>query len=186
MTLARIIYLAIRQLDEDPADASDYDDIFKVYLNEGYQIVMRDAYKPRERIELVTDENGTVVIAEKNIIRVVELKDVHGRNVWFDLSADGTQIHTNVREKTLYAVAEICAEMMVNETDEPAFPEWAHCMLADYICYRHLSSGSVVKQQRAQFFLQRFNEMKRRLRPQGMGSVTQFYNLYVKTDVKCV
>jgi len=62
MTLAQIMHLALRQLDEDPADVSDHDDLMRVYANEGYQIVMRDIYRPRYEMTLETDARGEAQI----------------------------------------------------------------------------------------------------------------------------
>ena len=52
MTLAEIMRLALRQLDEDPADISDFSDLFRSYANIGYKIaVSRSRTQPdgRER-----------------------------------------------------------------------------------------------------------------------------------------
>lgn len=184
MTLAQIMTLALRQLDEDPADISEYDDLFRMYANEGYQIVMRDLYKPREHFDFETDEHGSAEIKDRGIIRIVELKDGWGRDIWFDLSVDGTTIYTREREKMLHAVAEIEVAPIYKDTDVPEFPEWAHNCLVDYICYRHLCNGNMGKQQRGQTYLNQFYQQARRIRPQGMGSVTGFKNLYAVTDAR--
>lgn len=184
MTLAQIMTLALRQLDEDPADISEYDDLFRMYANEGYQIVMRDIYKPRDHFDFETGKDGSAEIKDRGIVRIVELKDGWGRDIWYDLSVDGTTIYTREREKTLHAVAEVEVEPIYKGTDEPQFPEFAHNCLVDYVCYRHLCNGNMGKQQRAQFFLQKFWENARRIRPQGMGSVTHFKNLYAVTDAR--
>lgn len=186
MTLAQIMTLALRQLDEDPADISEYDDLFRMYANEGYQIVMHDLYKPREHFDFETDEHGSAEIKDRGIIRIVELKDGWGRDIWFDLSVDGTTIYTREREKMLHAVAEIEVAPIYKDTDVPEFPEWAHNCLVDYICYRHLCNGNMGKQQRGQTYLNQFYQQARRIRPQGMGSVTGFKNLYAVTDARYV
>lgn len=184
MRLAEIMQLALRQLDEDTADISEYDDLFRRYANEGYQIVMRDIYKPRETVLLGTDEEGRASIEGKGIVRIIEIENEEKHNVWFNVSADGLYIHTREKEKTLYALAEKECGVLYDDADVPAFPEWAHSALADYICYRHLSAGNLAKQQRAQFFLQQFYQAARRIRPQGIGSVTRFKNLYTVTDAR--
>ena len=63
-------------------------------------------------------------------------------------------------------------------------PAYAHAALSDYICYRHLSSGNLAKQSRAQFYQNSFYQEMNRIRPQGMGSVTRMRNLYEATDVR--
>ena len=184
MRLAEIMMLALRQLDEDPADISEYDDLFRRYANEGYQIVMRDIYKPREKMLFFTDEDGKAMIGGMDIVRVISLTTQEGRDVWFNLSVDGEMLYTREKEKELYAVVEKECGMLLQESDVPAFPEWAHSALADYICYRHLSAGNMGKQQRAQFYLNQFYQTIRRIRPQGTGSVTRYRNLYEVTDAR--
>ena len=182
MKLAEIMQLALRQLDEDPADVSDYDDLFRRYANEGYHIVMRDHYKPRKMIQIETDEHGAADISGLDIVRVIELHGKHPGGVWFDLALDGTKIFTREKNAVLDAMVETEIPMLTRDADEPQFPEWAHSCLADYICYRHLSSGSLAKQSRAEFFYQSFYQQMRALRPQGAGSVTRMKNLYSATE----
>ena len=184
MTLAEIMHLALRQLDEDPADVSDHDDVMRVYANEGYQNVMRDVYRPRYTVTLETDGSGAASLRGMKIIRIAALCDEQGRPAAYVLSPDGQSIRTNVRHAELAATVETEHPPLTQGTDEPKFPQWAHSVLADYICYRHLSGGSLVKQQRAQFFLKRFWVNARRIRPQGMGSAVRLTGLNTETDVR--
>ena len=184
MKLAEIMQLALRQLDEDPADVSDYDDLFRRYANEGYHIVMRDQYKPRKMIRIETDEHGAADVSGLGIVRVIELHGKHPGGVWFDLSLDGTKIFTREKSAALDAMVETEIPMLTLDADEPKFPEWAHSCLADYICYRHLSAGNAAKQQKAQFWLNSFYQTVRRIRPVGQGSVTRHRNLYTVTDIR--
>ena len=69
-------------------------------------------------------------------------------------------------------------------TDEPQLPDFAHAALADYICYRHLSSGNLSKQSRAEFFRESFYQQMRALGYEGQGSVTRTKNLYTVTDAR--
>jgi len=184
MTLSQIMACALMRLDEELSSLSEYEDLFRQYANEGYQIVMRDHYKPRETMQIATDKDGKADIDGLEIIRVVSLKTQDGRDVWYNLSVDGRAIHTREKEKELSAVVEKECGMLLKNEDVPAFPEWAHSALADYICYRHLSAGNMAKQQRAQFYLNQFYQTVRRIRPQGMGSVTRLRNLYTVTDVR--
>ena len=184
MKLAEIMRLALRQLDEDVADISEYDDMFRRYANEGYQIVMRDLYKPRIPITLETDEHGKATLDELNIVRIIELRNMCGRDVWFDLSPDCKTVYTRMRKQELNGWAEEEIPMLTLDADEPQFPEWAHNCLADYICYRHLSNGNMAKQSKAQFYLNQFYQTARRIRPVGMGSVTREKRLYAVTDAR--
>lgn len=184
MMLAQIMTLALRQLDEDIADINEYDDLFRVYANQGYQIALRQYYKPRETMTLNTDARGEACIEGLDIVRIVVLRDGHGREVPFDLSGDGYGIRTMRRNEKLTALCEVTQRELEAATDEPRLPEYAHPALADYICYRHLSSGNLAKQSRAQFFQQRFYQQMQMIMPQGGGSVTHMKNLYAATSIR--
>ena len=58
MTLSQIMALALRQLDEDAQDISEYDEAFRVYASIGYGIAVREFLKPMEWFSLTTDERG--------------------------------------------------------------------------------------------------------------------------------
>jgi len=184
MTLASIMKLALRQLDEAAEDISEYDELFKSYANMGYMIALKQFLRPRETLTLKTDKSGRADIRGMRISRVVEICGEDGQNVWFDLSADGCSIVTQEREKSLRALCEMERPPLENDMDEPDMPQWAHAALADYICYRHLSSGNLAKQSRAEFFRQSFYQQMRTLTPQGAGSVTRMKNLYAVTDAR--
>ncbi|MBQ4265133.1 MAG: hypothetical protein IJB85_06445 [Clostridia bacterium] len=184
MTLASIMKLALRQLDEAAEDISEYDELFKSYANMGYMIALKQFLRPRETLTLKTDKSGRADIRGMRISRVIEVCGEAGRHVWFDLTADGCAILTQEKEKKLSALCEMERAPLESDMDEPAMPQWAHAALADYICYRHLSSGNLAKQSRAEFFRQSFYQQMRALKPQGAGSVTRMKNLYSVTDVR--
>lgn len=184
MTLASIMKLALRQLDEAAEDIAEYDELFRSYANMGYMIALRLFLKPRETFELTTDEEGRADITALPIMRVVEVLDAQGRPVRFSLSADGTALKTGEKEAGIRALCEVEWAALEEDTDEPRLPSYAHPALADYICYRHLSSGSLAKQSRAEFFRQSFYQQMRTLTQQGAGSVTRLRNLYAVTDAR--
>lgn len=184
MTLGRIKWLALKMLDEAPEDIGEYDGLFKTYANMGYAIAVREYLRPREWRILSMDENGCVGLLGMGISRVVELRDRQGRRIPFSISADGAAICTQARDQELTAVCEVQYPEMDAETDEPRLPEFAHPALADYICYRHLSCGSMAKQSRAQFFLNSFLQQMRAIRQEGLGSVTRLNALYEASDVR--
>ncbi len=184
MTLAGMIKLALRQLDEAPEDIAEYDELFTSYANMGYMIAIRLFYKPRETFVLMTDEKGRADFGALPIRRVIRVKDETGRTIWFDMATDGTAIETGEKEKTLQALCEVDREPLKNMTDEPMLPEYAHAALADYICYRHLSSGSLSKQSKAEFFRESFYRQMHALTYQGEGSVTRMKNLYAVTEAR--
>ena len=184
MTLASIMKLALRQLDEAAEDIAEYDELFKSYANMGYMIALRLYLRPRETFELVTDAQGRADISDLPITRVVEARDAQGRPVRFSLSADGMALETGKRDEAISALCEVEWAALEENSDEPRLPRYAHPALADYICYRHLSSGNLAKQSRAEFFRQSFYQQMRTLMPQGAGSVTRMRNLYAVTDAR--
>ncbi len=186
MTLAQIITQALRQLDEDPEDVGEYEELFRAYANMGYDIAVRDYLKPRQRFCLHEDEHGIAFLPDARIVRVVELKSEGWRDVPFDLLPDGRALRVlNPRgeERELAALCEIVYPPLEEGNDEPRIPPFAHPALCDYVCYRHLSSGNLAKQSRAQFYHRSFLEQMNRIRPQGMGSVTRYKNLYEVTSL---
>ena len=184
MTLANIMKLALSQLDEAPEDITEYDELFRSYANMGYMIAIRLFYKPRETFVLTTDGKGSVPLGTLPIRRVVGVKNAQGKSVCFQLAADGLSIETNEKEKALYVLCEVEREALQKATDEPQLPDFAHAALADYICYRHLSSGNLSKQSRAEFFRESFYQQMRALGYEGQGSVTRTKNLYAVTDAR--
>lgn len=189
MTLSQIMTLALRQLDEDPQDISEYDDLFRTYANEGYRIAMDEYVKPRQTRSARSDGEGRIY-PDSDVRRVVELREkrdggIIRRNTPYALSADGTYLETSHKNEDFILVVEVAADGMENETDEPAGLEpQAQAALADYICFRHLSNGNMAKQSKAQFYRQQFYQTMSRLRPHGFGSVRGYRNLYEATDIR--
>lgn len=184
MTLANIMKLALRQLDEAAEDIAEYDELFRSYANMGYIIALRLFLRPRETFELTTDAQGRADISALPVMRVVEMRNAQGRPVRFSLSADGRTIETEEKDADVQALCEVEWPALEADTDEPRLPQYAHPALADYICYRHLSSGNLAKQSCAEFFRQSFYQQMRTINPQGAGSVTRMQNLYAVTDAR--
>lgn len=187
MTYAQIKQLALRQLDEDPHDMDEFGDLLGVYVNEGYQTALIDYARPREVFTLKTDKDGNADLSGLRIIRIAEvLEHPHGLSAWATQNATGDTLYTAVRESEVKLTALITYPDMVEESEEPRLPAWAHGALADYACYRYLSNGNMAKQSKAQFYFQRYMTTMNRVRPQGMGSVTTLRNLYTATDARWV
>jgi len=185
MTLSQIMTLALRQLDEDAQDLSEYESAFRVYANIGYDIAVREHLKPREWFVLRTDGQGVAPLESERILRVVKIEEEEsGRELDFRPLSDGAGIVLAKRDAQIRALCEVCYPDMTQETDEPLLPARVHHALSDYICYRHLSSLSMAKQAKAQFFLTGFLRAMQTLRPQGMGSVKGYQNLYAVTGIK--
>ena len=184
MTLANIMKLALRQLDEAAEDIAEYDELFRSYANMGYMIALRLFLRPRETFELTTDDQGRADISALPVMRVVDMRNAQGRPVRFSISADGRAIGTEEKNTAVQALCEVERPALEADTDEPELPEHAHSALVDYICFRHLSTGNLAKQSRAQAFQNSFYTTARRLKPQGRGSVTRMKNLYAMTDIR--
>lgn len=184
MTLAEMMRLALRQLDEDPADISEFADLFRNYANEGYYIAVSKHYRPREVVTLRTDENGEAHIDSLNIVRIVSLKGEYGQTVYFRPSLDGGKIETATRDTELTAVCEVAFPRMKSDMESPRIPEHAHQALVDYICYRHLMNGNAAKQSRAMAYYQQFSRAMLEIEPHAAGSTTNFRNLYSATSIR--
>lgn len=184
MTLAQIILRAIHLLDEDPQDVDEFHDLFMAFANEGYRIAVTQYVKPRQRFPIRTDKNGSATMFFADVTRVVRLEDEMGYDVWFDVSEDGMRIETRRPGENLAALCEIGYPDMERDDDVPRLPAFLHPALADYICYRYLSSGNLARQSRAQVFSANFYRAMQTVRPQGMGSVTRLQNLYAVTSAR--
>ena len=184
MTLAQIMTLALRQLDEDAQDLSEYESVLRVYANIGYDIAVREHLKPKAWFSARTDEKGRAEIPAGQILRVIMVREAKsGRETAFSLLPDGMSIATGEKNAPVEMLCEVSCPEMIVETDEPMLPRRVHHALADYICYRHLSCGSMAKQAKAQVFLTNYLQAMRSLRPQGMGSAKRLKNLYAATDI---
>ena len=110
MTLSQLIAHALRQLDENAEDVSEYEESFKVYANMGYDIAVREYLKPRRIFYTDVDEEGNAPVPGLLATRVVELRDEYGRDVGYDLDPDGRGLHIwrgDLAGKTLRAVCEV-------------------------------------------------------------------------------
>ena len=187
MTLSQIITQALRQLGEDPQDVSEYEESFTIYANMGYDIAVREYLKPRRILCFELDENGYAPVRGCIISKVIRLTDKDGHDAAFDLAGDGRSLtvwRDDLKNQSVTALCEISFPPLEEGEDEPQIPEYAHSALCDYICYRHLSSGNLAKQSRAQFYQTSFYQTMNRIRPQGMGSVTRLRNLYEATNIR--
>ena len=186
MTLAQIMRLALRQLDEDPADIDDFRDLFIEYCNEGYQRAVNDYLKPRREYQLTTDEHGNAYIEGLSIRSIISAKlEESGREVLSDLTSDGKQIHVHDRiywEKPILVLCVVELPPLVKDDDEPQIPPSTHLGLVDYICYRYKSTGNLAKQSQAQPYLSQYMTAMLTIKRDASGSVTHKKNLYQATS----
>ena len=186
MTLAQIIKLALSQLDEDLEDAMDYDELLKMYANQGYQIAAETYYKPKLRVDVKSDDNGFIDrLSWLGEGKVYEIHDMQGRYTPYHMTLDGTMIRVPGRNAQYYVYVEEKYPMLVEGSDVPRIPETAHPGLVDYVCYKFLFNGNAAKQQRAAVYQQEFVRAMQRIVPQGSGSVTHTHGLYAATDIRC-
>lgn len=184
MTLAQIMELALRQLDEDISDVAEFDTLFRHYANEGYVTAQRKYYHPREQRILMTDHNGVASIDDMGIVRILELHNDAGFKVPYEVSPDGRKIRARLKDEELYAMCEVSYPVLRKPQDEPLLPEHTHGALVDYICYRHLCNGNAAKQNRAQLYLLQFERAMREMPSQGEQSVTHMRGLYEASDIR--
>lgn len=187
MTLSQIMKMALRQLDEAPEDLSEYDELFRCYANAGYQAAVGNYLRPREMRVLETDESGRADIAAQGIRRVITLEHADrrcGGEVFFRLEDGGGTIRTVCPGARLHALCEVRYPEMERDSDEPRLPRRVHPALADYVCYRWLSTGSPAKQKRAEVFYEQYLKAMQELDPAGYRSVTRERRLYQATDIR--
>lgn len=186
MTLASIMRLALRQMEEDPEDIEEFADLLRTYANLGYRILVTRYFMPRQTLLLHTDERGEATVEGMGIESIVSCRDSLGRHVPCRMSADGMRMETGARDEDITAVCIVPFPPLERDEDEPRIPEHAHPALADYICYSVLLNGNAAKQSRAMAYLQRFEQIARSIRAQGAGSVNNFTNLYSASDIRAV
>ena len=156
---------------------------------------MREFLKPRETRPLRANRRGLASIEGMDIARVVRVWDEKGRERAFEVTPDGGHIRLvgapqdgdarrHGEGAALQALCEVRYAPLMQGTDEPRLPPSAQAALADYICFRHLSSGNLAKQNRARFFEDSFYRAMRAMRQDGYGSVTRSRNLYAVTDAR--
>ena len=153
----------------------------------GYDIAVREYLKPRREMCLDIDGNGRAPVVGVIVNRVIRMTDEDGRDVAFDLAGGRKKPYRMAGRPERKDAAGVMRGQLPADggrEDEPLLPVYAHAALSDYICYRHLSSGNLAKQSRAQFYQNSFYQEMNRIRPQGMGSVTRMRNLYEATDVR--
>lgn len=187
MTLAQIMRLALRQLDEDPADISDFRDLFIEYLNEGYEKAVRDYLRPRNTFQFVTDDDGVIDITGIPIDSIVSVvADDFGMALHASMGPDGHSIKVyggrNAANLAVTVIARIRFPRLEKDVEEPRLPVETHMALVDYICYRYKLTGNLAKQSQAQAFLARYQEALQRIRYVGQGSVVNHQNLYSATS----
>lgn len=183
MNVSVILKNVMLELDEDLADIADYEEKFKMYLNMGYQIILRQYYKPRETFIVHTDKQGRVDLTGFDVEQVIEMQARNGRRVQFRACSDGCGAYqTTARDEEVSVVCQVNYPALVKDEDIPNIPEHAHYALVQYVCYKHLSSGNLAKQSRAQYYRQSFYEAMSMLKPMGTGSVTTYINFYSATN----
>lgn len=187
VTLAQIMRMALVMLGEDPADMDEYADAFRLYANEGYAELVQQYAKPRETFVLGADARGFVPTEGLGILRVSGVWRTKGEQhetLPFEPAPDGTGVTVPVQQEDVELLCEVERPPLEEDTDEPCLPPSAHGALINYICYRHLLTGNLAKQSRAQAFRSLFYQQAAALRPQGMGSVRRMRGLYDATDVR--
>lgn len=183
MTLIGIMQQAMRQLGEDPADIADFRDMFIVYANEAYNIVVDEFIRPREARKVRINKEGYGFLQDPSVHHIIEVRNADGLTIPF-IAADhrGRIKVEGVREVTVEAIVQARYDDMDEDEDEPRIPRYLHPVISDYICYRHLLNGNAAKQSHAMSYRQHFYEAMGRIRPDGVGRVTGYRNLYTVTQ----
>jgi len=177
MTLLQIIERALVNLGED-ADAEtveEYKQGFGIagHVNSGYVQVCERDYRPCrvEQAELDSDECFVPADLSYAVLSIAGIYPVGGAGVTPPRAhyalPDGRVRVPGAALETVDVVYRYLPVLLEDDADTPVFPERFHDCLADYAAYRVLGTGSLIRQQRAQFFLQEFERKRRMIRPFG-------------------
>lgn len=184
MTLLEIIERALVNLGED-ADTETVDEYkqgFAIaeYVNNGYMQVCERDYRPCRVEQVELDEDGCFLPSGLSC-PVLFIEGVYPQNeagralprAHYALPDSKVRV-PGAKEETVDVVYRYLPGMLENDADVPAFPERFHDCLADYAAYRVMGTGSAIRQQRAQFFLQEFERKRQMIRPWGseLGGVS--------------
>lgn len=180
MKLGQIIKMVMTQAGEDLEDIEDYRESIVIYINEGYREMM-EKYRPVRTATLYSDGGEIDLAAVRDLVRVRLVRNNEsGREVRFT-AGSGERIRIGGADGTAYDVEYTFEpEVLEEETQEPQIPQGAHMALADYATWRFYSNGNIAKQQRGQFYYQRFLRELDRLKPQHQrgGGLRNFHGLY--------
>lgn len=183
MKLGQIIKMVMMQAGEDLEDTDEYREGIIIYINEGYRKMM-DKYQPTRTATLYTQGGQIDLAAIRGIDRVKKItNNESGREMRFAAGGNG-KITVGGGDGVACDVEytyETAA--LSDETSTPELPEGAHMALADYATWRFYANGNIAKQQRGQFYYQRFQMELDRLKPktQRGGGMRNFHGLYDAT-----
>ena len=177
MTLLEIIERALVNLgeDTDAETVEEYKQGFSIagHVNSGYIQVCERDYRPCRVEQAELDEDGCFAPSDL-AFAVIFIEGVYsaGKAGLAPPRAHHALPDSRIRvpgakEETVDVVYRYLPVLLENDGDAPVFPERFHDCLADYAAYRVLGAGSVLRQQRAQFFLQEFERKRRMIRPCG-------------------
>lgn len=178
MKLGQIIKMAMVQAGEDIEDTEEYRERMVAYINEGYRRMM-EKFRPTKTVTLYAYE-GEIDIA--GISDMLEIESVRrnetGSEERFDAKADGK---IRVSSDSAYDIEYTYEpKALEKDTDEPELPQSVHLALSDYATWRYYGNGNIAKQQRGQFYYQRFLMELDRLTPkkQRGGGHRNFHGLF--------
>lgn len=177
MTLLEIVEQALINLGEDPdaETVEEYKQGFGIaeHVNSGYMQVCERDYRPCRVEQVALDEDGCF-LPSALVYTVLFIEGVYpegkagqGAPRAHYALPDSRVCVLNAKEETVDVVYRYLPDMLMNDTDAPLFPERFHDCLADYAAYRVMGTGSVIRQQRAQFFLQEFERKRQMIQPWG-------------------
>ena len=178
MKLGQIIKMAMMQSGEDIEDTEEYRERMIVYINEGYRRMM-EKFRPTKTETLYADDGEIDLAGIRDMIEIESVRrNETGREERYEPQADGK---IRVSSDSAYDV-EYTYEprALEKDTDEPELPQGAHMALSDYATWRYYGNGNIAKQQRGQFYYQRFMMELDRLTPQKQrgGGHRNFHGLF--------
>lgn len=171
MTFGQIKKRVLEQAGENAEDIAEFDALIDQYVNEGYHYAVQRGYRPRSRAVLDAREAVEGVSAAR-FARALGVEDVRcgDRRVPYSLEDGMLKIAAGAvgGGKEIEVVYVHDEPDLLADRDTPRLPAWVHGALADYATWRLLSNGSAGRQNRAEFYRQRYYEAFLRLRPEGL------------------
>lgn len=177
MTLLEIIQCTLINLgeDTDAETVNEYKQGFGLveHVNTGYMQVCERNYRPCRVERVLLDADGCFLPSGLSstvlFIEGVYPEGGAGKGApkaHYALPDSKVRV-LNARNENVDVAYRYLPCVLENDTDVPLFPERFHDCLADYATYRVMGTGSVIRQQRAQFFLAEFERKRQMIRPWG-------------------
>ncbi|MDP2891589.1 MAG: hypothetical protein Q8O09_00430 [Bacillota bacterium] len=169
MNVSELILLTLAHLNEDNDEAtqSEYREKLLAHFNQAYMEIMRCKHRLATSGE-VTLADGKFALSSlsKKCIKIDRVETLSGAPLFFSVNAEGVATVLSDEEKVCVYYRYL-PDALVENGDEPLFPEDQHACLADWATYRVLGTGSRARQLRGDLFYANYLRTLARIPPAG-------------------